>query len=203
MYKLLFALCFSFSYVSIAQQSYDSGFLEVKRIFADIEKKAKAEKLVGIRSSQGIETGLFKIEKTGIDTGPIVSAVNNYLDTLSMAEKIQTQFAVDDSEWRKWFNVDNGIYVRQGLSLKEMNEEQQAAAFKILNTSLSAQGVKLTQNIMKTDKTLSEINNNAEHLDEELYFITIMGMPSKTEPWGWQLDGHHLVINYFILGDQV
>ena len=30
-----------------------------------------------------------------------------------------------------------------------------------------------------------------------------MGMPSATEPWGWQLDGHHLVINYFVLGDQV
>ncbi len=23
------------------------------------------------------------------------------------------------------------------------------------------------------------------------------------EPWGWQLDGHHLNINYFVLGDQV
>ena len=30
-----------------------------------------------------------------------------------------------------------------------------------------------------------------------------MGTPSETEPWGWQLDGHHLVINYFVLGDQV
>jgi hypothetical protein len=30
-----------------------------------------------------------------------------------------------------------------------------------------------------------------------------MGIPSPTEPWGWQLDGHHLVINYFVLGDQV
>jgi len=24
-----------------------------------------------------------------------------------------------------------------------------------------------------------------------------------TEPWGWQLEGPHLIINYFILGDQV
>jgi len=31
----------------------------------------------------------------------------------------------------------------------------------------------------------------------------LMGKPSPSEPWGWQLDGHHLVINYFILGDQV
>ena len=205
MYKFLSAICFTFSisFVSIAQNAYDSNFLEVKKIFADIEKTALAENFVGVRSSQGIQTGLFKIEKTGIDTSPIISAVNNYLNTLSMSEKIQSQFSVNDSEWRRWFNVDNGIYVRQGLSLKEMNEEQRAAAFKVLSTSLSAQGLKLSKNIMKTDKTLSEINNNAEHLDEELYFITIMGIPSKTEPWGWQLDGHHLVINYFILGDQV
>ena len=30
-----------------------------------------------------------------------------------------------------------------------------------------------------------------------------MGEPSSTEPWGWQLDGHHAIINYFVLGDQV
>ena len=30
-----------------------------------------------------------------------------------------------------------------------------------------------------------------------------MGEPSTTEPWGWQIDGHHLIINYFVLGDQV
>ncbi len=30
-----------------------------------------------------------------------------------------------------------------------------------------------------------------------------MGTPSAQEPWGWQLDGHHLIINYFVLGDQV
>jgi hypothetical protein len=30
-----------------------------------------------------------------------------------------------------------------------------------------------------------------------------MGKPSATEPWGWQFDGHHAIINYFVLGDQV
>jgi hypothetical protein len=30
-----------------------------------------------------------------------------------------------------------------------------------------------------------------------------MGKPSATEPWGWQFDGHHCIINYFVLGDQV
>jgi hypothetical protein len=38
---------------------------------------------------------------------------------------------------------------------------------------------------------------------EEKYFFTIMGTPSASEPWGWQLDGHHLIVNFFVLGEQV
>src|SRR5690606_15989905 len=35
------------------------------------------------------------------------------------------------------------------------------------------------------------------------YWLTVMGEPSPTEPWGWQLDGHHLNVNYFVQGTQV
>jgi len=31
----------------------------------------------------------------------------------------------------------------------------------------------------------------------------VMGKPSASEPWGWQLDGHHAIVNYFVLADQV
>ena len=72
-----------------------------------------------------------------------------------------------------------------------------------MQTALSAKGYHLSRDIMKTNQTTRELNDNDPAYDEELYFFTIMGTPSKTEPWGWQLDGHHLVINYFILGDQV
>jgi hypothetical protein len=199
----IIGLIFLYNLPVSAQDSYNSEFLAVKKHFADIEVKALAEKFEGLRTSEGRQTGLFKIETTGVSTDPIVKAAEDYLNTLNMREKIRTQFAVDDSEWRRWFNVDNGIYVRQGLSFKEMNESQRTAAMNILKSSLSAKGLNLSLDIMKTDKTLSEISGGAAFLDEELYFITIMGMPSKTEPWGWQIDGHHLVINYFILGDQV
>jgi len=38
---------------------------------------------------------------------------------------------------------------------------------------------------------------------EWLYWLSVMGTPSADEPWGWQLDGHHLIINCFILKDQM
>jgi hypothetical protein len=56
---------------------------------------------------------------------------------------------------------------------------------------------------MRLNETLAELTNDHEGLGEWLYYITIMGKPSATEPWGWQLDGHHCIVNYFVLGDQV
>jgi hypothetical protein len=56
---------------------------------------------------------------------------------------------------------------------------------------------------MKLNHTLAEITGNWEWLGEWIYFISIFGEPHATEPWGWQLDGHHLNISYFVLGDQV
>jgi hypothetical protein len=56
---------------------------------------------------------------------------------------------------------------------------------------------------MRLNYTLGEINDDYQRYGEWLYWITIMGEPSDTEPWGWQMDGHHLIINYFVLGDQV
>jgi len=93
--------------------------------------------------------------------------------------------------------------VRQGVSLREMTPAQHRAAMGIMQASLSARGLATSAAIMKTDQTLREINRDSLSYGEDLYFFTIMGTPSTTQPWGWQIDGHHLIINFFVLGDQV
>ena len=45
--------------------------------------------------------------------------------------------------------------------------------------------------------------NDFVQYGEWFYWITVMGTPSATEPWGWQIDGHHVIINYYVQGDQV
>ncbi|CAN5491835.1 hypothetical protein BH09CHL1_BH09CHL1_25940 [soil metagenome] len=84
-----------------------------------------------------------------------------------------------------------------------MTDEQKAAAMALLDASLSSSGYEKAENVMKLNHTEGELMNNLDSFDEDLYWFTVMGEPSETDPWGWQLDGHHLVINYFILGDQV
>jgi hypothetical protein len=171
--------------------------------FAKLDSENVNKPYAGIANSKGIEKGLFPIKSTGVTTKPIKLAGEQFLKSLTKAQLAKTQYDINSKEWQEWANVDNGIYKRKGVSIKEMSQEQRKLAFQLMQKALSAKGLKLSKDIMKTDQTLRELNNDDPRYDEELYFFTVMGKPSMTQPWGWQIDGHHLVINYFILGDQV
>ena len=167
-----------------------------------IDTRLADDPYVGIHGSAGIERGLYGIESTGVSTEPVRKAAEMFLAALSAEQRTRTTFAVDDDEWRKWMNQH--FYVRQGVGFDEMDEAQREAAFGLMRASLSADGLKLSRDIMNLNRTLGELNgNNFDEYNEWLYWITVMGEPSADQPWGWQVDGHHLIINYFVLGDQV
>lgn len=186
--------------LAIAEQvDHQERFREMSQ---QAEERGLAEPFTGVTANGQPLFGLFPIESTGVSTDAVVSAAKEFLSALSADQRTRTTFPVDDPEWRKWMNQH--FYVRQGVSFEEMSEKQREAAFGLLKASLSAKGLELTRDIMHLNHTLGELNdNNFEEYGEWLYWITVMGEPSATEPWGWQLDGHHAVINYFLLGDQV
>src|SRR6202050_267623 len=172
-----------------------------RQMSADYERKGLAEPFKGITATEPVEPALFGIHATGVSPAPVRTAAERFLASLTPPQRARTLFAVDDPEWRKWMNQH--FYVRQGVSLKEMTETQRSAAFGLLAASLSARGMKLTRDIMKLNEPLAELSDDHEFLGEWFYFFTVMGKPSATEPWGFQLDGHHAIINYFVRGDQV
>lgn len=183
-----------------AQQS--DGQDRARQMSEQAESHGLADRYIGIHTDDGLIIGLYPVHSTGASTEPVREAATDLLAVLSTEQRNRTQFPVDDSEWRKWMNQH--FYIRQGVGLDEMDSNQRNAAFILLRASLSARGLKLSRDIMKLNRTLGELNdNNIEEYNEWLYWITVMGEPSTTEPWGWQLDGHHLIVNYLVLGDQV
>ncbi len=203
---IVIALFYGCSPITNQEENSDKDLEEVNSVkerFAKMEADALKEPYRCIFAENDSIGKLFPIRGTNVTTAPIIDAANLFLGSLNSEQLNRTTFDIKDQEWRKWCNVDNGIYDRQGVSLKEMDMSQKKSAFDLMQVSLSAKGLQLSKDIMKTDQTLKELNNGSNDYDEELYFFTIMGKPSITEPWGWQLDGHHLVINYFVLGDQV
>ena len=164
--------------LALSQTSYDERWLAVKKRFAANEIAAIAEPFRGVATSSGIEQGLFSIRASGVSTDPIREDATSFLSTLTEEQQIRTVFSVDAPEWRRWSNVDNGIYVRQGVSLEDMTDDQKDAAWGLLQSSLSPKGLALSRNIMKTDQTLLELNEDTLSFGEEKYFFTMMGLPS-------------------------
>src|SRR5262249_43527907 len=66
-----------------------------------------------------------------------------------------------------------------------------------------ARGFEAARNVKKKNEHARELTGLTEEYSEWYYWLSIFGMPSACERWGWQFDGHHLIINCFILGDQL
>ena len=197
---LLFAPLLALLYSQ--QQNPQAQVERFKQQSLDAERKGLADPYKGISANGTIQPGLYKIHRTGVSTAPARKAAAAFIASLAPEMRKKTTFPVDDIEWRKWMNQD--FYVRQGAGFLDMTDAQKEAAFAMMKASLSAKGMQLSRDIMRLNYTLGELNNNDfVRYGEWRYWITIMGEPSATEPWGWQIDGHHLIVNYFVLGDQV
>jgi hypothetical protein len=159
------------------------------------------EPFKGVTTNGTIEAGLFPIRASGVTTKPVREAAEQFLKSLTDEQRARTTFKVDDDEWLRWNNVHR--YARQGVNFKEMSEAQRERAFGLMRAALSAKGFEKSRNVMKLNGHLAELMKNFDEYGEWLYHLTVMGTPSDMRPWGWQLDGHHLIVNYFVLGDQV
>ncbi len=163
---------------------------------------AAAELFKGITSDGNVIPGLFGIQKTGVSIRSIRQAAEDFVGSLTAEQRRKTVFPVDTDQWRKWSNIHPTL-MRHGTPLFEMTDMQRDHAFALLRESLSGRGFEEAIDIMHLNETVQEMTGRLDEYGEDLYWLSIMGIPSESEPWGWQWDGHHLIINYFVLGDQV
>ena len=156
----------------------------------------------GVTAGGALTSGLYPIESTGVSTAPIRAAAEAWLASLDAAQRSTATFAIDSDNWRRWSNV-HMFLMRHGVSMEYMSDAQKEKALDIMRMSMSAAGFETSRNIMKLNETIREITQRDIEFGEWPYWVSIYGDPSGTEPWGWQVDGHHLILNCFILGDQV
>jgi hypothetical protein len=161
-----------------------------------------ADPFKGITIDGRVIPDLFSIQPTGVPTQPIKDAAEAFLASLSTQQQARTLFPLDSDAWRRWSNIH--IFVmRHGACLDAMRPAQRDQALALLQASLSPQGFETARDVMKLNETIREITGKDEEYGEWLYWLSVLGTPSADAPWGWQIDGHHLIINCFVLGDQL
>jgi hypothetical protein len=181
----------------------EAGWLPERLLKAKSEAEAGlALPYRGIASAAGIAPGLFPIASSHASTGPVLAAARSYLESLTERERTLGMFEVTSNEWRQWSNI-HPFLMRHGVRLELLDEPRRAKALNLVASALSEAGYATARDIMRTNETLREISGSDVEYGEWLYWLSIMGTPSATEPWGFQLDGHHLIVNCFVLGDQL
>ncbi|HKF70229.1 MAG TPA: DUF3500 domain-containing protein [Stellaceae bacterium] len=161
-----------------------------------------AEEFKGITTKGRVEQGLFPVARTGHSTERLCAAATAYLRTLTPEQRRCGSFEIKSPVWRHWCNV-HPFLMRHGLCLRDLDAGQREAALALVRESMSAGGFETARNVMRLNDYVRDLTGRAEEYDEWYYWMSIMGAPSQTEPWGWQIDGHHLIVNCFVLGDQI
>ncbi|MFJ9025345.1 DUF3500 domain-containing protein [Streptomyces sp. NPDC102259] len=164
--------------------------------------EVKYADFVGVTTDGKVADDLYSIHATDVSTDKVVKAAQAFLDGLTTKERKASVFEGDDDEWLAWSNVDG--YQREGARMGDLTDKQRDLGYALLGVALSAEGLTQTRNIMKLNAFLGDYSGgNRDTLTEGAYFFTFMGTPSTSQPWGFQYEGHHVAINYFVLGDQV
>ena len=168
----------------------------------DRAKTGLAEPFRGIATNGGIFSDLFAIDKTGISLTPLLEAARSFLAALKVEQRKAACFAIGDEAWRKWSNIHPWL-MRHGVCLADLDGNQREAALALMRETMSAAGYQSARDVMRLNEHALEITGKPEEYSEWFYWVSLFGTPAPDAPWGWQIDGHHLNLNCFVLGDRL
>lgn len=137
-----------------------------------------------------------------VSTQPIADAALTFLQALTGPQRTQAIFPFDAPEWRMWINVHMNHF-RHGLMLEDLAPPVRELALQIMRATLSTRGFHQARSIMRLNQLLAELTGDHDAFGEWPYFVSIFGTPGRDEPWGWQIDGHHLCVNAVVFDGQV
>ena len=160
------------------------------------------EPFKGLTADGEVASDLFAARPTGITLKPLREGVATFLASLDDNQRKAVSFPIDSEIWRTWSNIHRNL-MRHGLCLAELSERQRELVYAFVRIGLGARAYETARNAMRLNEHLAELTGIPEEFGELYYWISLFGTPSASEPWGWQLDGHHCNINCFVLGDQM
>ena len=98
------------------------------------------------------------------------------------------------------------MFRREGVSFGELSEAQRRQAHALLQTPLSSQGYLKVAGIMRIDEILKStspmMRDGRSMFGQDLYWLGLFG-DVDVGPWGFQLDGHHLALNFTLAEGEV
>lgn len=183
-------------YEEFAADKHEAPFL---RDLLDYWVGLYREPFVGITTNGEKTPGLYALpDRLDSDSAP-AAAASRLLSSLTAEQREQVSYAIDAPEWRAWSNPEFVVF-RTGLRLENQSETVVQAIHSVLKASLSSEGYQLVISAMELNGFLGELVDLPKIMNNQSYWFSLFGTPSSTTPWGWQLHGHHVALNFISVG---
>jgi hypothetical protein len=191
------------SYEEFTEDRYQAPFL---RELLDYWKGLYDEPFAGITSDGEVRRGIYRLPEAvggADDDAPSdpepAAAAQHLLALLDDEQRDAVRYPLDADEWRGWSNPEF-VFFRNGLRLEDQRIETVNAIHDVLRASLSPEGYDRIHEAMQLNAYLGELVDLPSIMNAQSYWFSIFGEPSATEPWGWQLYGHHVALNFVTVG---
>ncbi|MGW6487085.1 DUF3500 domain-containing protein [Streptomyces sp. NPDC055056] len=189
------------TYEEFAQDRYQAPFL--RELLAHWDALYR-EPFAGITSDGTVRDGLYALPPTAPLDGASdpAEAAGSFLAMLTPGELDAVHHDVDAPQWRAWSNPEFMVY-RVGLRMEVLTEHKKSAIHDILRASLSPDGYTQVAGAMELNGYLGELVRLPKVMNRHSYWFSVFGDPAagaRGEPWGWQLFGHHVALNFVSVG---
>ena len=124
------------------------------------------------------------------------------MSSLDEGQRSKLLFDFNDAAQRvRWSNLPTTMVPRAGLKMGDLTETQKKAAMELLAAALSKHGYEKVLAIVEGDEVLKTASRGPRVMfGRDLFYISILGKPSVTDPWMLQFGGHHLALNITMVG---
>ncbi|GIG68144.1 hypothetical protein Pen01_44390 [Phytomonospora endophytica] len=142
--------------------------------------------------------GLYGIHASGVSTTEIVRGGRELLASLGQEMRARTLADVPHETWSRWSRAHD--HHRTGLAVPDLGIAARHAALELIDAAVSIRLLGDTPEIARLHR-LAACTLDEGALDYGR--VTVLGAPSPTAPWGWQVRGRHVTVSCFLLADQL
>ena len=122
----------------------------------------------------------------------------------SLSEELlgEASNCLDSARAYLWHNTPANDDNRDGITYGDLSDEQYGLFVEVLQAFMSDAGYQKVYEITQLSEGFVG-EQNSDLWNPEFYSIDMFGDPENTGSWGFQLDGHHAAINFYVNGDNV
>ncbi|WP_230208143.1 DUF3500 domain-containing protein [Microlunatus sp. Gsoil 973] len=134
------------------------------------------------------------------------AAARALIDQLDREQRRSAVFGFEPELHRQWTYLPGD---RPGVRLGDLSDAQLESALDLLQLVHSVRGWSDAQLVIAIEaarRALALQQAGRTDLDpyrDLPYWLVILGDPASTAPWAWRINGHHLLAQATVVGDQV